>query len=251
MAIPQHIKTRASDPRGGGECTPPPPTSLPRNASLGQPSFVLESAARSDPGSQVTLEGRVTTIGQVDSSRPNGSRSSGPPLPPSQTGRDRTMSDPLTYELQETIHGVTFTYRTRGEDPLVMEGFGRTNSGGDYEDMLLSAVGDESCDADRRRAPHQLRRSLHPRLPGKGPVRSATRSTRQARHGRETEERGHPDSGRSATFASGSIRRARSSTRRTRSGRRHPRRVRRADAPRKHVPDRLESGDPEIHRVCS
>ena len=53
------------------------------------------------------------------------------------------MNEPSTYELQETIHGVTFTYRTRGEDPLVMEGFGRTNRGGDYEDMLLSAVGDE------------------------------------------------------------------------------------------------------------
>src|SRR5262245_29580871 len=53
------------------------------------------------------------------------------------------MSEPPMYELHETIHGVTFTYRSRGEDPLVAEGLGRTNRGGDYEDMLLSAVGDD------------------------------------------------------------------------------------------------------------
>jgi hypothetical protein len=53
------------------------------------------------------------------------------------------MSDPLGYELHETIEGVTFTYRSRGKDQVVAEAFGRTNRGGDYEDMLLSAVGDD------------------------------------------------------------------------------------------------------------
>jgi hypothetical protein len=55
------------------------------------------------------------------------------------------MSEASTYELQETIHGVTFTYRSRGEDPVVTEGFGRTNRAGDFEDMLLSAAGDEQA----------------------------------------------------------------------------------------------------------
>jgi hypothetical protein len=55
------------------------------------------------------------------------------------------MSDPLGYELHETIEGVTFTYRTRGEDPFVPEALGRSNRGGDYEDMLLSAVGDDNA----------------------------------------------------------------------------------------------------------
>jgi hypothetical protein len=54
------------------------------------------------------------------------------------------MNDLKDYELQETIQGVTFTYRSRGEDPFVAEGLGRTNSGGDYEDMLLRADGDDA-----------------------------------------------------------------------------------------------------------
>jgi hypothetical protein len=53
------------------------------------------------------------------------------------------MSVPLSYELQETIHGVTFTYRSRGADPFVAAPRGLRNDGGDYEDMLLWAMGDD------------------------------------------------------------------------------------------------------------
>jgi hypothetical protein len=55
------------------------------------------------------------------------------------------MRNPLGYELHEIVEGVTFTYRAQGEDPFVPESLGRANSGGDYEDMLLSAAGDESA----------------------------------------------------------------------------------------------------------
>ena len=54
------------------------------------------------------------------------------------------MSDPLAYELHETIEGVTFTYRSRGADPVVADARGRSSSGGDYEDMLLWAGGDDA-----------------------------------------------------------------------------------------------------------
>jgi hypothetical protein len=47
------------------------------------------------------------------------------------------MSDPKSYELQETIEGVTFTYRSRGADPFVADPRGLRNDGGDYEDMLF------------------------------------------------------------------------------------------------------------------
>ena len=57
---------------------------------------------------------------------------------------DPPVNDPLAYELQETIEGVTFTYRGRGADPVVSDAVGRTNNGGDYEDMRLRANGDDA-----------------------------------------------------------------------------------------------------------
>ncbi len=53
------------------------------------------------------------------------------------------MSNPLDYELHETIEGVTFTYRSRGADPFVADAPGRRSNRGDYEDVLLWANGDD------------------------------------------------------------------------------------------------------------
>ncbi|HEX2501268.1 MAG TPA: hypothetical protein VHO73_07395 [Methylomirabilota bacterium] len=53
------------------------------------------------------------------------------------------MGDSTAWELQETIQGVTFTYRSRGGDPIVPTAAGRRNDVGDFEDMLLSAGGDD------------------------------------------------------------------------------------------------------------
>ena len=158
------------------------------------------------------------------------------------------MSDPPGYELQEIVEGVTFTYRTRGEDPFVTEALGRTNSGGDYEDMLLSADGDESAMPIVDARPVSF--DVVSILAYQGKARFARYTINTASQtwtrdggagpsaGSAGERPSHPDrsGGRGRAHAADQIR-----------GRRRPRRVRGADAPGKHVPDGLEPGDAEIH----
>ncbi len=51
------------------------------------------------------------------------------------------MSDAQSYQLQETIEGVTFTYRDPGQDPSFSQVNGPTGDG-NFEDVRLWAVGD-------------------------------------------------------------------------------------------------------------
>jgi hypothetical protein len=58
--------------------------------------------------------------------------------------QEMPLNDRSTYELQETIEGVTFTYRGRGTDPVVANAPSLRNNGGDFEEMLLRSSGDDS-----------------------------------------------------------------------------------------------------------